>query len=549
MMNSFKLTLGLLFCTSVVLAQQIISENQFLLHENKGALYRFVDDQYEPELSLYKFYTVTNYQKEHDTKYYRQLNEFRLNSETLELVEVLEHKENVNGKIMGMHNIDPNFLQEPEPEFKIYDIQILFQNFNIKYLSEDQTKVISNKSEAPAMEGKPVLKPKYHVNYADQTALVVYGEKKKGKEYKNNEHKNLTLIKLDRDANTVMNEALALDHPRTLLEMTAVSSDNVFGEDQQGDKGVVLLFDKPRGMKTKDNHPDMNSYLVVYIDNVGDVKYQHKIEVEGVKQISPTYAYELGNDIVLLSKTYGSVLTYTSMIFDETGMKNMIDYPIEVLNEGVDSKLRMTSQYYFDVDYHSISEEGNVILAGHGIQKVIKTIPSTENTPGRSETIRKPYLYDIMSFDSDLTLIKNFATRTNVYSKPELVSIKDELYLMFSAGSDPRIDFGLSKTLIKRVKNASGQKVKAIKYVGQEARKDSAPIIVKMEPNLPSINFDKKNLYNINDELRYFVSPSGEITFLGLKGNNDVIMFNSTYLIDKEADDLPVNIYMVKVKF
>jgi len=357
-MKGINLMLAICLLIEIASAQEIVSKNQFLLHENKGEAYRFVDDKYEPDLSLYKFYTVTNYQKENDTKHYYQLNQFKIHSETLELIEVLEDKKAVNSKIMGMHNVDPNFLQETEPENKIFEAQITFQTFNIKYLSEDKTKVISNKSKVPIMDGKALLKGQYHVNYAEQTTLAFYGEKKKGKEFKNNEHKNLTLIKLDRDANTVVTKDLTLDHPRNLINITGVSSADIAREDQLGEQGAMLLFDKPRGMKSKDNHPDMNSYLVVYIDVTGNIKYQYKIDIEGVKNIFPSYVYKVGEDLVMLAKTYGNGAAYVNMIFDESGMKNMKKYSYKALNEETDSKFLLTAQYFYEVDYHTILDDG-----------------------------------------------------------------------------------------------------------------------------------------------------------------------------------------------
>jgi len=178
---------------------------------------------------------------------------------------------------------------------------------------------------------------------------------------------------------------------------------------------------------------------------------------------------------------------------------------------------------------------------GHGVEEKSKTIPATERTPARTIRIREPYVYDVMSFDSEFNLIKNFATRTNIKTKPELIEILDSRYLMFSAGSDPKVDFGLSKTFVKRTKDASGNEKKVVRYIKKEGRKDSAPIIIKLEPRLPSMNFDKSNLYNINDELRYFVNPSGEIVVVGLKGNNTSVVQNT--------DKWPVHIYMMKVRF
>lgn len=539
-MKSFNLLLCIAFCFQMAVAQEITKSEKILLHQNHGAKFNFVDIDYQKDLSTLNLYTVSYFKKQSDNKYYPQLNTYKINANDLSLIERDSLIGTVEKTIKEKHNIDPNFVELKTQGVKEFEVEVYWNNFTVTNRENGQTH--SSQSDKPEVQGKLILHPERVVNYKEKSFIAVYGDKKKGKEFKNSEYQNLILVKHGTKGEIIKSTGFNLSYPRNLLSVSKISYPDLLSSEQKDFSKALLIFGEPKNLKKKDGNPDFLTNEVVCIDNQGDILFQYKFTVRGEKHsLQPSYTYENDGNIVLFAKLEGNDPAFAQVVFNEQGLVKSETYTYQELNDGNETKISLNYLKYFDVSNHTILEDGSVILAGHAVEKITETTTANPETrtPSYTKVMRVPYAFSVINFGNDLKIKEHFASSTSQYTSPQIVDINGAKKLIFNVGSDPKVDFNLGQAVIKKEEDSEGNLVEVLSYQSA-ARMDSSPVIVSLNDGLTSYNLAKEDLFNINNETRYYLNNDGSITFVGLKGNSGALIQNT--------DKWPVNAFLIKVK-
>lgn len=539
-MKSFNLLFCMAFLCQISIAQEVTQSETILLHQNQGAKFNFVDIDYQEELSTLNLYTVSYFKKQSDNKYYPQLNNYVINTKDLSLIKKDSLINTVEKTIKEKHNIDPNFVEMISKDVKEFEVEVYWNNFTVTVRENGKTHSVN--SEKPEVEGKLTLHPERLVNYEEKTFFAVYGDKKKGKEFKDSEFQDLTLVKHGTKGEILKSTDINLSYPRNLLSVIKISAPDMLDSEQKGFSKALLVFGEPKNLKKKDENPDILSNEVVGIDNQGNILFQHKFSVRDEKHsLAPAYAYETGGNIVLMTKLEGRDPALAQIVLNEQGLSKAETYTYQEINKDNETKLSLTYLKYFDVTKHTVLDNGNVILAGHAVEEVTETTAGNPDTgtPPSTTVKRVPYAFNIISFDANLKLKEHFASSTSQYTSPQIVDINGSKKLIFNVGSDPKVDFNLGQAVMKKELDSEENLVEVLSYK-PASKTDSSPVIVSLDEGLAYYNLVEEDLFNINNETRYYVNNDGSITFVGLKGNSGVLIQNT--------DKWPVNAYLVKVK-
>ncbi|MDH5368177.1 MAG: hypothetical protein OEW67_14415 [Cyclobacteriaceae bacterium] len=531
----------LIVANTISIAQEILNKNEYLIHENNGGKVNFVDAVYEPDLSIIKLQTVTYYKKESDSKYYPQLNTLKFNSNDLSFINEDETvRSGVESKLKELHSVNPNYVRKEKSTTKSYRIESGWGNYTIYSLENGEIKV--HKSEKPEVSGKLIVHNKTIVNEKGKSFIVLYGDKKKDKALKGSEYKELSLVQHTTEGSIKKSTPISLTYPREVIFSSKIARPNINFSDQKDYDKAIFVFGRPKNVGKKDGNPDITSYEILCINKSGDVLFQHKFNTDNIKTLlKPSYAYEANGKIVLFAKMQGSNPSFTQFSFNESGFIGAEPISSVTLNENVQPKLMLTYGKYFDIDFHTISPDGTITLGGHGVEESSETIPGNpeKGIPNRTVTKREPYIFSLISFNNQLKFNKHLSFATTNNTRPSIVVKEDQRFLILNKGSNPKIDFNVGQATFMDKKTANGEIVENFSFKAA-SNNDSAPVIVSLNTELNSFDFGKQNLYNINNQSRYFIDSQGSLIFIGFKGNNGAIV--------QSTDKFQVRAFLIKIK-
>lgn len=537
-------SLFIICCLSVVSAlswgQEIINSGHYLLHNNNGARINFADATYDPDLSVISLYTVSYIRKPNDSRLHQQMNIVKINAGDFSVIRKDSLVGTVEKTLKKMHSTNPNFLRKQQSEEKAFKVVPSWGNFYIYLQDGDELK--TSKSEQPQIDDKIIIHPHHIINEAERSFFALYGNRKKGKEFRNNEYQELKLAKHNTQGEIENLADISLAHPRDVIYSAKVAKPSLRYSDQQDFEKAVFILGKPKDIRKKDGDPDYATYEIICIDNNGNILFLHQFPAGTEKtHLNPSYVYESGGNIIVLAKLEGNDPSLAHFAFDASGLKHVADYPYKTLNPTDERQLSLTFSKYFDVNSHVILSDGSIMLAGHAVEEETVTTPANPEAgiPASSVVKRLPYRFNILRFDNQLKYINQYSTPTTKHTKPEMIEIEGRHYLLFNVGSNPKVDFNLGRTVITDKAAATGEIVEDISYEPPVAH-DSAPVIVSLDSEQDNFNFEKQNLYNINNQARFFVDNEGNLLVIGVKGNNGAMI--------QSTDKWPVKAYMMRIK-